>query len=109
MWVGATKLVFRKVGGVFHFADVVVVGSSSCFDSTLANGNCARFGIVSNRQTVVVGTGGLLLAAGAVELMENPELLARAKEEHANRVGPEGYIPPIPKDVKPMAMDAFRK
>ena len=50
-----------------------------------------------------------VLAAGAVELMENPELLAEAKAEHAERVGPEGYIPPIPKDVKPIAMDALRK
>ena len=50
-----------------------------------------------------------VLAAGAVELMENPELLAEAKAEHAERVGPEGYIPPIPKDVKPMAMDSFKK
>jgi len=50
-----------------------------------------------------------VLAAGAVELMENPELLASAKAEHAKRVGPEGYIPPIPKDVKPIAMDALRK
>ena len=58
--VGATKLVFRKVGGVFHLADVVVVGSGSCFHSALANGNGARLGVVCNRQTVVVGTGCLL-------------------------------------------------
>lgn len=50
-----------------------------------------------------------VLALGAVELMENAELLAAAKAEHAKRVGPEGYIPPIPKDVKPMAMDSFKK
>jgi len=50
-----------------------------------------------------------VLAAGAVELIENPELLAKAKAEHAKRVGPDGYIPPIPKDVKPTAMDAFKK
>ena len=50
-----------------------------------------------------------VMAAAAAELMENPELLAQAKEEHAKRVGPDGYIPPIPKDVKPMAMDKFKK
>ncbi len=50
-----------------------------------------------------------VMAAGVAELMENPELLAEAKKEHAKRVGPEGYIPPIPKDVKPMAMDTFKK
>ena len=49
-----------------------------------------------------------VLAAGAVELMENPELLEQAKAEHKNRVG-AGYIPPIPKDVKPVAMDSFKK
>ena len=49
-----------------------------------------------------------VLAAGAVELMENPELLEKAKAEHKSRVG-EGYVPPIPKDVKPTAMDALRK
>ena len=49
-----------------------------------------------------------ILAMGAAELMENPELLAAAKAEHKERVG-EGYIPPIPKDVKPVAMDSFKK
>ena len=50
-----------------------------------------------------------VMAAGTVELMENPELLEKAKAEHAQRTGPAGYIPPIPKDVKPMAMDKFKK
>ena len=50
-----------------------------------------------------------VLAAGAVELMKNPELLAQAKAEHQNRVGPDGYVPPIPKDVRPTSMDALRK
>ena len=49
-----------------------------------------------------------VLACGAAELMENSELLAKAKAEHKTRVG-EGYVPPIPKDVKPIAMDALRK
>ena len=49
-----------------------------------------------------------VLAAGAVELMEKPELLEQAKAEHKERVG-AGYIPPIPKDVHPVAMDSFKK
>ena len=49
-----------------------------------------------------------VLAAGAVELMEKPELLEQAKAEHKGRVG-AGYIPPIPKDVRPVAMDSFKK
>lgn len=50
-----------------------------------------------------------VLAAGAVELMENPALLEQAKAEHRRRVGPEGYVCGIPKDVRPTAMDALRK
>ena len=50
-----------------------------------------------------------VLALGAVELMKNPELLEQAKAEHQKRVGPEGYIPPIPKDVKPTSMTTFIK
>ena len=49
------------------------------------------------------------IAAGAVELMTNPELLEKAKEEHRRRVGPEGYEAPIPKDVVPRSMDSLRK
>ena len=47
---------------------------------------------------------GKVLAAGAVELMENPELLEAAKEDFRKSVGPEGYIPPIPKGVRPQTM-----
>lgn len=50
-----------------------------------------------------------VMAAGVVELMSNPELLEQAKEEHRRRVGPDGYIPPIPKDVVPRSMDSIRK
>ena len=42
---------------------------------------------------------GKIMAAGAVELMTNPELLAEAKKDFRARVGEEGYVPPIPKDV----------
>lgn len=50
-----------------------------------------------------------VLAAGTVELLQNPELLEQAKAEHQKRVGPAGYEPPIPKDVRPISMDALRK
>ena len=50
-----------------------------------------------------------ILAAGAVEMMTNPELLEQAKEDHRKRVGPEGYVPPIPKGVVPISMDDLRK
>ena len=45
-----------------------------------------------------------ILGAEAVRLLSDPELLAAAKEEFRKRVGPEGYIPPIPADVKPRPM-----
>lgn len=48
------------------------------------------------------------MAATAVELMEDPALLQKAKEEHKQRVG-DGYVPPIPKGVKPRAMNSFGK
>ena len=50
-----------------------------------------------------------VMAATVAELMTRPDVLAKAKEELAGRTGPEGYIPPIPKDVKPMAMNNFKK
>ncbi|MEA4920205.1 MAG: M20 family metallopeptidase [Clostridiaceae bacterium] len=44
---------------------------------------------------------GEVMAATAIDLIENPELLVAAKAEHADRVGPNGYICPIPKGIKP--------
>ena len=50
-----------------------------------------------------------VLASAAAELMDNPELLRQAKEDHAKRVGPDGYICPIPQGAKPVALDSLRK
>ncbi len=41
------------------------------------------------------------LCATAVELMEKPELIEKAKAEHAQRVAPTGYVCPIPQGVVP--------
>ena len=49
---------------------------------------------------------GKVMAATAVELMQDADLLERAKKDHKERVG-DGYVPPIPKGVKPRAMDSF--
>ena len=46
------------------------------------------------------------LAATAIELFENPELLQKAKEEHKQRIG-SGYEPPIPQGIKPRPMNSF--
>ena len=43
-----------------------------------------------------------VLAAAAAELIDNPELLRQAKEEHAKRIGPDGYNPPIPRVQSPL-------
>ena len=47
---------------------------------------------------------GQVMAATVIDLMNDPELLAAAKADHAKKVGPEGYICPIPKGVKPQAI-----
>ncbi|MCU6794262.1 amidohydrolase, partial [Paenibacillus sp. WQ 127069] len=44
---------------------------------------------------------GKVMALAGVELLENPELVAKAKEEFDNRRGGETYICPIPPEVKP--------
>ena len=49
------------------------------------------------------------LSATAVRLLEEPEILVKAKEEHQMRVGPKGYECPIPKGVRPVAMDSLHK
>ena len=47
---------------------------------------------------------GKVMAGAIIDVLENPDLIVKAKEELKKRVGPEGYIPPIPKDVRPMAI-----
>ena len=41
------------------------------------------------------------IAGAAIDLIENPEKLSKAKDEHANRLGYKPFVSPIPKDVKP--------
>ncbi|MBR4875199.1 MAG: amidohydrolase [Clostridia bacterium] len=61
--------------------------------------------IVSQGKSSIAHKGmlyaGKVMAATVIDLMKDPELLAAAKAEHAERVGPDGYICPIPKGVKP--------
>ncbi len=47
---------------------------------------------------------GKVMAATMVSVINDPELLQRAKAEHRERVGEAGYIPPIPEGVKPRAL-----
>ena len=48
---------------------------------------------------------GKVMAATAIDMYENPELIDKAKEELAKRVGPEGYVAPIPAGIRPMAIN----
>ena len=50
-----------------------------------------------------------VLAAEAVALLTRPELLAAAKAEHRRKTAPDGYVPPIPPDVRPVPMEALGK
>lgn len=45
-----------------------------------------------------------VLAAGAVELLENQTLLEQAEAEFRKRTGPRGYVPPIPEGVQPRSI-----
>ncbi|WP_394688952.1 M20 family metallopeptidase [Hoeflea sp.] len=42
-----------------------------------------------------------IMAATAADAFLDPELLARAKADLARRVGPEGYVSPLPEDAEP--------
>lgn len=48
---------------------------------------------------------GKVMAGAVIDMMEEPKLIEEAKAELARRVGPEGYIAPIPKDVRPRAIN----
>ena len=50
-----------------------------------------------------------VLALCGSELFTDPKLLEDAKSEFRKAVGPEGYVCPIPKDVKPRSMSSFSK
>lgn len=47
---------------------------------------------------------GKVMAGAIIDVLEEPELIKKAKEELKKRVGSEGYIPPIPKEIRPMAI-----
>jgi aminobenzoyl-glutamate utilization protein B len=44
---------------------------------------------------------GKVLGATAIDLINNPELVAEAKAEHQKRLGGESYVCPIPAGIKP--------
>ena len=44
---------------------------------------------------------GKVLAAAAIDLLDDPELVKKAAEEFQRKTGPDGYQPLLPKDAKP--------
>lgn len=48
---------------------------------------------------------GKVMAGAVIDMLEEPKLIEEAKAELARRVGPEGYVAPIPKDVRPRAIN----
>ena len=48
-----------------------------------------------------------VLAASGIELLQNPELVEKAKAEHQECIGPDGYKCPIPKGVVPRAINTL--
>lgn len=48
---------------------------------------------------------GKVMGAAVIDLLESPETIEKAKEELKKRLGGIGYENPIPKDVKPMAIN----
>lgn len=48
---------------------------------------------------------GKVMAGAVIDMLEEQKLIKEAKAELARRVGPEGYIAPIPKDVRPRAIN----
>ena len=45
------------------------------------------------------------MAGAAIDLLEDPDKIEEAKKELRRRVGAEGYIPPIPEEIRPMAIN----
>lgn len=48
-----------------------------------------------------------VLAAAAIEVMENKDILEKAKAEHKERTAPDGYVCPIPKGVVPRTINTI--
>ena len=44
---------------------------------------------------------GKVLAAAAIDLLDDPELVKKAAEEFQRKTGSDGYQPLLPKDAKP--------
>ena len=48
---------------------------------------------------------GKVMAGAVIDVLEDQRLIGEAKDELKKRVGEAGYVAPIPKDVRPMAIN----
>ena len=48
---------------------------------------------------------GKVMAGAAIDLLEDPDKIEEAKKELKKRLGGGSYVPPIPKGVRPMAIN----
>ena len=48
---------------------------------------------------------GKVMAGAIIDVLEDQRLIGEAKKELRRRVGAEGYIPPIPEGIRPMAIN----
>ena len=49
---------------------------------------------------------GKVMAASVIDLLNCPEIIEKAKEEHNKRLGGGKYVCPIPAGIKPRAIGA---
>jgi aminobenzoyl-glutamate utilization protein B len=68
--------------------------------------NVAQSGVGLGHKSLIFAAK--TMAATALDLLTTPELLQKAKEEHAKRLRGRKYKPPIPPDHKP-PLDAWKK
>ena len=106
----------------YHSSELAMAGSTDVCDVSwfcpTAHGNTACYAsgtpghswqLVAQGKAPVAHAAmlqaGRVMAGTAIDLFESPELLEKAKAEHAARVG-DGYVCPIPAGVKPRPMGA---
>lgn len=84
-----------------------IVPTMQCMTACWALGTPFHTWQVVSQGTMPIAHKGMLqagkvLAATAIEVMENPDLLAKAKQEHQERLDGEGYFSLIPEGEEPL-------
>ncbi|WP_188208140.1 M20 family metallopeptidase [Alkalibacillus aidingensis] len=96
-----------EMTGSTDVADVSwVTPTTQCLTTCFANGTSLHSWQAVSQVGMSIGQKGMLyagkvMAATAIEVMQNEELLAQAKRELEERTAEIGYISPIPEGAKP--------